>query len=377
MVTSAIVKNGLKWGFHDSDVLPAWVAEMDFGIAPSVAAALHDAVDRGDTGYFYPEALDSTAEAATQFWKRRLEWDVDPSRVFAVPDVVEGIRRAIIHLTRPGSDVLLPTPAYYPFFSMVERAGRSYVQIPSNVDESGRYTIDLAAVDRELSKGAGSIVISNPWNPTGRVFSEGELSDLIEIVGRHDARVVSDEIHAPLTYHGTKHLAASSLNPHVVITVTSASKAFNLPGLKCAQVVLTNDTDAELWSERFTFAEMGVGTFGLLANTVAYRDGDDWLEGVMGTLDSNRMLLAELLGSLMPRVAYRPPDATFLAWLDFGGYELDLPAVMILENCRVALTEGAQFGPGGGGRARLNFATSPSVLTELVERMAAVVKAAG
>ncbi|MGB7860207.1 MAG: aminotransferase class I/II-fold pyridoxal phosphate-dependent enzyme [Acidimicrobiia bacterium] len=376
-MTSAIVKNGLKWGFHDSDVLPAWVAEMDFGIAPSVAAALHDAVDRGDTGYFYPEALNSTAEAATQFWKRRLRWDVDPSRVFAVPDVVEGIRRAIIHLTRPGSDVLLPTPAYYPFFSMVERAGRSYVQVQSNVDESGRYTIDLAAVDREMANGAGSIVISNPWNPTGRVFSEGELSDLIELVRRHDARIVSDEIHAPLTYPGAKHIAASSLDPHVVITVTSASKAFNLPGLKCAQVVLTNDKDAELWSERFTFAEMGVGTFGLLANTVAYRDGDQWLESVVGTLDSNRMLLGELLETLLPRVTYRPPDATFLAWLGFGGYQLDLPAGMILENCRVALTEGAQFGPGGDRHARLNFATSPSVLTELVERMAAVVKAAG
>ena len=377
LVSTPIVKNSLKWSYFDPDVLPAWVAEMDFGLAPAVSRALHQAVDNGDAGYPSDEGMEATAIAATGFWSSRLGWSVDPSRVFAVPDVVEGLRRAITHLTKPGSAVILPTPAYYPFFGMVELADREFVQVESFVDGDGRYTVDLESVDRELANGAGSIVLCNPWNPTGRTFSSGELSALIDVVAGHGARVLSDEIHAPLVYNGSTHVAAASIAPDVVVTVTSASKAFNLPGLKCAQVVLTNDRDAEVWSEFFTLPKIGVGTFGLVSNAAAYAEGGDWLDDVMMRLEATRQLLGELMNTHLPGVRYRPPDGTYLAWLDFGGLGHEAPADHFLEHARVGLSEGSLFGLGGGGHVRLNFATSDDLLIEIIERLAAVFKPAG
>ena len=368
-VDQHLIKNGLKWGYYDEDVLPAWVAEMDFGIAPVISQTLHDAVDRGDTGYLYPAAIDATAKAATGFWAERLRWKVDPERVMAAPDVVEGTRRAIVHLTKPGSAVILPTPAYYPFFSMVERTGRDQVEVPGIVDEVGRYTLDLEGIDRAMTAGAGSLVLCNPWNPTGRSFTAGELSAVIEVVRGHGGRIISDEIHAPLTYTGHEHVAAAALAADTVITVTSASKAFNLPGLKCAQVVLTNDRDLEIWSNYFTLEKVGAGTFGLFANTAAYESGGDWLDDVKLKLESNRRLLGELLSAHLPDVGYGEPEATYLAWLDFSAYGHHRPSKHILEHARVALNAGTPFG-SGEGYARLNFATTESVLTEMVERIA-------
>ena len=369
-VNSPIVKNSLKWTYYDPDVLPAWVAEMDFGLAPVVSQALHEAIDRGDTGYPSFDAMDATAAAAVDFWASRLDWRVDPSRVFAVPDVVEGTRRAIAHLTKPGSPVILPTPAYYPFFSMVEGADREYVQVPGLVDADGRYTLDIDAINREMARGAGSVVLCNPWNPTGRSFSVDELSVLVEVVASHDGRVLSDEIHAPLVYPGSTHVVAAAWAPDVLVTVSSASKAFNLPGLKCAQVVLTNDRDAEIWSEFFTLPKIGVGTLGLIANTAGYAEGGVWLDKVMVRLESNRRVLGELVDAQLPGVGYRPPEATYLAWLDFGPRGHVEPADHFLEHARVALNEGSLFGSGGDGYARLNFATSEDLLIQMVERVA-------
>ena len=364
-----LIKNGLKWGYYDEDVLPAWVAEMDFGIAPAIGQTLHEAVDRADTGYLYPSAMEETARAATGFWAERLGWQVDPERVMAAPDVVEGTRRAIVHLTQPGSSVILPTPAYYPFFSMVERSGREQVEVPGIVDDGGRYILDLDGIDRALTAGAGSIVLCIPWNPTGRSFSVQELSALIEVVESHGGRIISDEIHASLTYPGHEHVVAADIAPDTVITVTSASKAFNLPGLKCAQVVLTNDDDVDVWSKYFTLEKVGAGTFGLFANTAAYESGGDWLDGVKRKLEVNRRLLGELMSTHLPEVGYREPEATYLAWLDFSAHGHHKPSAYILEHARVALNSGAPFG-SGEGYARLNFATTEAVLTQMVKRIA-------
>ena len=269
---------GLKWTYFDEDVLGAWVAEMDFGLAPPVAEALHEAVDRGDTGYIYPDAMRRVAEAGSEFWNDRLGWVVSPDRVFAVPDVVDGILRAIVHLTRPGSPVILHTPAYYPFFSMVERAGRELVEVPFRQDSTGRYVIDIDGLDRAFSQGAGSLVLCNPWNPTGRSLTKAEVGEVVAVAAAHGARVISDEIHAPLIFAGSAQVVAASLDPDTVVTVTSASKAWNLPGLKCAQVVLTNDDDVATWASYFTIEKLvGVGTFGLIASPVAYSERRPWL----------------------------------------------------------------------------------------------------
>jgi cysteine-S-conjugate beta-lyase len=359
---------GLKWTFYDDDVLAAWVAEMDFGLAPAVADALHRAVDDGITGYPYPDAEEAAAEAATDFWADRFDWTVDPAWVFPAPDVIEGIRRAIVHLTRPGSPVVLHTPAYFPFFSMVEQAGREIIEAPSRVDEFGRYRLDLDAVARGLSSGAGSVVVCNPWNPTGRVLTRTELEGVVSLAARHDARVIADEIHGPITYDNP-HLPVATFDADNTVTVTAASKAWNLPGLKCAQVVLTNETDREVWSDYFAPHKVGVGTFGLIAAEAAYSRGRDWFEEIRGRLAANRELLVALVREHLPRARFTPPEGTYLAWIDLSDYGLDDPHDFLVEHARVATSAGKHFRGGGQQHVRLNFATDSGILIEMMERI--------
>ena len=350
-------------------MLPAWVAEMDFGLAPSLSKALHEAVDRGETGYAYAEMEQRTAEAASVFWRDRLGWDVDPGRVVAAPDVIEGIRRAITHLTPAGSPVVLHSPAYHPFFPMVGRADRKVIELPCRPDGDGMYRLDLDGLARALDEGAGSVVLCNPWNPTGRALTADEISAVLEVASSRSARVIADEVHAPITRHGVKHVVAATIDPETVVTVTSASKAWNVPGLKCAQVVLTREEDLDRWPEYIT-PETGASIFGFIANTTAYREGVEWLDGVREAIDANRVLVADFLAERLPYIVRGPLEATYLTWLDFRAYGLDDPAGFLLEKCRIALQEGLPFGVIGAGHARLNFATTPEILTEVLERMA-------
>lgn len=359
---------GLKWTYYDEDVLPAWVAEMDFGLAPAVSEALHRAVDDGITGYPYPDAEEAMAGAAVDFWADRFHWSVDPTWVFSAPDVIEGIRRAIIHLTRPGSPMVLHTPVYFPFFSMVEQAGREIIEAPSRVDENGRYTLDLGAIERGLAAGAGSVVVCNPWNPTGRVLTREELEDLLSLAARHDARFIADEIHGAITYDRA-HVPVALLDAANTVTVTAASKAWNLPGLKCAQVVLTNEADRELWKDYFRPHMVGVGTFGLIATEAAYSKGREWLEGVRERLAANRDLLIALVAEHIPRAGFTPPEGTYLAWLDMEEYRLDDPYRFLVDRARVATSAGAHFRGGGDQHVRLNFATETAILIDIVERI--------
>jgi cystathionine beta-lyase len=362
-------RGSLKWTFHPEGVLPAWVAEMDFGLAPPIADALHRAIDRGDTGYHSPASERACAEAAVTFWHDRFSWEVEPEQVVFAPDVIEGISRAIVNLTKPGSAVVLHSPVYHPFFSMVDRANRKVIQVPSAVDADGRYRLDFSGIEKAFGEGAGSIVLCNPWNPTGRSFSRAEIDQVIEIARRYEVRVIADEVHAALLRSDQFHTVAQAVDPETVITVTAASKAWNLPGLKCAQVVLSRDDDIAVWNERYYMGWIGVSQLGLVASTAAYADGSPWLDEILSKLDDNRHLFEELMRQL-PEVKLSPPDSTYLAWLDFGAYGLEDPAAFLLEHAKVALTSGPLFGVGGDGHARLNFATSPSILSEIVQRIA-------
>jgi cystathionine beta-lyase len=366
--------DGLKWTFYDEDVLPAWVAEMDFGLAPSVQAALHDAVDRGLTGYPYPDAEIAVAIAATDYWADRFGWKVDPGWVFPAPDVIEGLRRCIVHLTRPGSPVVLHTPVYFPFFSMVDRAGRRIVEVPSPRDETGRYSLDLDGIESGFKAGAGSVVVCNPWNPTGRVFSRTELEELVDLAERFDARVIADEIHSPIIYGGVDHVPIATIDSERTMSVNAASKAWNLPGLKCAQVVLTNDHDRAVWQSYFTLEKVGVGTFGLFAGEAAYSGGREWFDDVLGRLQANRDLFMSLAATHIPDALVHPSEGTYLAWMDLSTYGLDDPAQFLLDEGRVALTGGEPFRGDSSQFGRLNFATEPEILIEMMERMGTAVR---
>src|SRR5690606_8897644 len=204
-------RGGFKWNSYPDDVLAAWVAEMDFGLAPPIAEALRAAIDAGEVGYPYAALEEDTATAACSFWSDRLGWEVEPSQVFPVPDVVEGLRRAIVHLTEPGSPVVLHTPVYYPFFSMVERAGRQLVDVPCQPDADGRYRLDLEATGRALAGGAGCIALCNPWNPTGRACTPADVEAVVELASSKGSRVIADEVHAPLVRGGIQHVVAATV----------------------------------------------------------------------------------------------------------------------------------------------------------------------
>jgi cystathionine beta-lyase len=364
-----------KWRAYPADVLPMFIAEMDTPLAPPVVEALLAAVARGDTGYMNAYGL---PEAFASFATRQFGWTPDPGRMLVVPDVLRGIGEALRLVSSPGAGVVVNTPVYPPFFSVIPGAGRRVVASPLRREPDGRYGYDLEALDRDLAlDGVEVLLLCNPHNPTGLVATRSELTAIAEIAHKHRVRVLADEIHAPLTYPGHPHTPFATVPSPAAqesVVFSSASKAFNLPGLKVALVVASGEPAWRLLSQASPEIAFGSGLFGIIAGEAAFTAGDAWLESVREGLDANRVLLGDLLAQALPAVGYVPPQATFLAWLDMRSLSLgDDPAVPILERGRLALSGGTAFGPGGAGHARLNFATSPALLAEGVRRMTAAV----
>ena len=366
-----------KWTYFDADVIAAWVAEMDFPTAPPVLAAIRDAVERQEFGYPSREGDTGLPEALAGWASSSYGWDVDPQRVHILPDVLRGVELAIEFFSAAGSPVILPTPAYMPFFEVPRVVNRRIVEVPLAV-EDGRYSLDLDGIDRAFADGAGVLILCQPYNPLGRAFSRKELEDLSVVVARHGGRVVSDEIHAPLTYEQT-HIPYASVNGDAAahtVTVTSASKAWNLPGLKCAQVITSNDADEEVWRGISMMKTHGASTIGIRANVAAFEEGGAWLAEAMSYLDGNRRLIGELLDQHLPEIGYRMPEATYFAWLDCRPLRLDVePGEFFLEHARVATSPGPPFGELAKGFVRFNFATSRSILEQAVKAMATAVHA--
>jgi cystathionine beta-lyase len=334
----------------------------------------HAAVERAQFGYLPPALAEELGEVCAEWQCDTYGWRVAPADIRPLPDVIRGLELAIEHCSRPGAPVILPVPAYMPFFDVPGNLGREIIQI-GMVDDGRRSVYDLDALDRAFAAGGNLMILCNPHNPLGRVMERDELAAIAEVVARHDGRVFADEIHAPLVYDGHRHVPYASLSEvsagHT-ITATSASKAWNLPGLKCAELILSNDTDRRRFDELGPFATHGASTLGVVANIVAFRDGRPWLDEVVEHLGGNRRLLAELLAEHLPEVRYTPPEGTYLAWLDCRA--LGLPEAIgdfFTDEAGVVPVDGARCGPPGQGFVRLNFATTRPILTEMVERMAA------
>ncbi len=364
------LRRSAKWRFFDEDVLPAWVAEMDFPLAPPVKIALAEAVELDDTGYGYPARL-GLAEAFAEFAQARLGWEVDPAGVSPAPDVVNAITSVLRLIAAPGDRVAVNTPVYHPFFAIIEKLGCELAEVPLVDGE-----LDVDGVDREFRAGAVALILCSPHNPTGTLPTEAQLKALAACAAAHDAWVLSDEIHWPLTLPGARHvpfLGVSAEAREHGIAFCSASKAFNLAGLHCAQTVTASERAAAL-IERLPFTAGHAGHFGALATVAAYRDGAPWLDDVIAVVDHNRALLADLFAATLPEVGYTPPRAGYLTWLDLRGLGLgDDPCAALLERGRVALNPGPTFGPQGAGFARLNIGTSPALVEEAVKRIAKAV----
>ncbi|MEV4539084.1 aminotransferase class I/II-fold pyridoxal phosphate-dependent enzyme [Asanoa sp. NPDC049518] len=357
-------RHSAKWRFHPSDVLPLPVAEMDFDLAPPVLAALRSAVERSDTGY--PAPLPTLAEALAGFAGDRWGWEIDPAAVTAVADVGVGVVELLRVLVRPGDPVVICPPVYPPFFGWVPEAGGRVHEVPL---VSGR--LDLAGLERAFALHPAAFLLCNPHNPVGRVHSREELGEVVRLATAYNVPVVSDEIHAPLVLPGATFTPILTLPgaAEVAVSLVSASKAWNLAGLKCATLVTASPTMAALTDRLPPDTPWRVGHFGVLASVAAYRDGIPWLNQLLATLDARRALLGDLLADRLPAVSWRPPEATFLAWLDCSAIDPD-PRDLFFEKGRVALEPGPRFGAQGRGHVRLNFGTSAEILEAAVTRMA-------
>jgi cystathionine beta-lyase len=369
-------RGSLKWTKFP-DALGAFVAESDFGLAPVIATALHGAVTAGHTGYLTTAATNGLAEATATWCAERYGWKIASAQVKPMADVLSVLALMLDEFTDDGA-VIVPTPAYMPFLDPVVVRGREIVEVPAaSVD--GQSALDLDGIEAAFTAGARVLVLCNPWNPVGRVLSVEELSELACLVERYGARVFADEIHAPLVFGSARHVPYASVSAgaaHHTITAISASKAFNLPGLKCAQLILTNEADVERFARVGTQATQGASGPGVLANTIAYASGGPWLDGVLGYLDGNRRALSGLLAEHLPEVIYAQPQGTYIAWLDCRALDLGThPAGFFLDEAGVALTNGPDCGKAGSGYVRLVFATPRPILERMIKQMGAAARA--
>jgi cysteine-S-conjugate beta-lyase len=369
-------RGSVKWTRGGPDVIGAFVAEMDFGAAPAIDAALRDVIARSDFGYLSEHAATEMAQACAAWQQDSYGWTVDPARIRPLPDVIKGLEAAITMFSRPDSPVILPTPAYMPFLTVPPRLGRQIIQVPM-IASGGRLVLDLDGIDAAFKAGGHLLILCNPCNPVGRVYTSDELAAVADVVDRNGGRVFADEIHAPLVYPGGKHLPYAAISEQAAahaVTATAASKGWNLPGLKCAQLILTSEADAATWAEQGFMMEHGASTPGVRVTTAAYRDGGAWLRDVVDYLDGSRKLLAQWLTQQLPAIGYQPPEGTYLAWLDCRDLGLaDSPGEFFLAKAQVLLTDGPACGEAGQGHVRLNFATPRPVLAEIVRRMAEAV----
>lgn len=362
----------VKWS-HFPDKVGAFIAEMDFGIAPEITEALHAAVDEGNFGYL-PRALTERMSHACAEWARSAYgWDIPAANIRPVADVIAGFVAAIEYFSRPGSPVIVPTPAYMPFLTVPRSLGRDIIQVPL-VTAGGRMTYDLDALDAAFRAGGHLLVLCNPHNPVGRVLDRNELAAIADVVERNSGRVFADEIHAPLVFAGYRHLPYASISAAAAghtVTATSASKAWNLPGLKCAQLIFSNDADLRKWARVAYLGEHGASNLGVVANTAAFTAGGQWLKEVIAYLDGSRALLADLLAEHLPAVRYVQPEGTYLAWFDCRELDLgDHPAWFFLDRAGVAMTDGVKCGQAWKGFARYTFATPRPIMRRSIEQMA-------
>ena len=369
--------DSIKWRHYDPDVLPMWVADMDFRSPEPVIQALRDRVEHGVFGY-----ADESAELRQVLVERladRYHWQVKPDDILLMPGVVNGFNQACHALGSPGDDVLVQTPVYGPILKGPDYAGLNRVESSLVRKENGWYGIDFEAFEKAITPETRLFILCNPHNPVGRVFTPEELSRMGEICLRHGVTLCSDEIHCDLVFNGHPHTPIATLSPELArqtITLMAPSKTYNIAGLDCSFAVIQ---DAEL-RQRFSQAGKGlvkgVNLLGMTAALAAYRGGQDWLDELLVYLQANRDFLVDFVKNNLPGITMSVPEGTYLAWLDCQALELDqTPSDFFMARARVAMNDGKWFGPGGEGFVRLNFGCPRSQLAEALERMARALKA--
>jgi cysteine-S-conjugate beta-lyase len=365
-------RRSAKWSTYPDDVLPLPVAEMDFALAPAIQDCLRAALDASDTGYAYAEPVLGPAVAA--FARTRWDWPIDPDAVIPMPDVGVGAVELIRAACAPGDAVVISPPIYPPFYLWIEETRTRLVQAPLRHRADGAWRLDLDRLEAAFAERPAVYVLCNPHNPVGRVHDRDELTVVARLAAEYGVTVIADEIHAPLVLPGAEFTPFLTVpgGADVGISLVSASKAFNLAGLKCAAVVTASPAMAGVVSRFPPDARWRTGHLGVIATVAAFRDGGSWLDDLLATLDARRTQLGDLIGDRLPMIDWHPPQATYLAWLDCTKLGADNePRDLFLERGRIAVEAGLRFGAAGAGFVRLNLGTSAEVLDRATAGMAA------
>jgi cysteine-S-conjugate beta-lyase len=374
-------RRNAKWNQYEPDVLPAFVAEMDFAVAAPIQAAIARIVRERDYGYPQRDGKRIDAAIAAAFiarMKTHYGWDISPDLVLPISDLVQGTFAPILAFSEPGDGVILQTPNYPPFREAITTTERRLISLPMR-DDGTRHGFDLGELAPAACKDARIFVLCNPQNPTGRVFRRDELLAIARFVIEHDLIVISDEIHSDLVYDGHRHIPFASLGPDVAartVTLNSATKSFNIPGLRCAVLAFGSDELRARFHKRIPSRLLGgCNIIGVDATVAAWTESQAWLDAVMTHLTKARDLVTEVLRAEVPDVRFHVPEATYLAWLDCRGIKLPGPAFQFfLDQARIAFSAGETFEPDCAKFVRLNFATSMPILQEILDRFVAAIK---
>ncbi len=362
----------IKWRLFDEDVLPLWVADMDFRSPAPVIEALAQRVAHGVFGYGEEPA--ELKELLVQRMASLYGWQVQPDEILFVPGVITGFNWALHALGAPGMQAAVQTPVYPPLLTAPRNAGMQRLDLPLLTTPGGHAEIDFDAFEQAVSAAkVRALILCNPHNPVGRVWSREELERMAAICLRHSVSIVSDEIHCDLIFSESRHIPIASLSPEIsrqTVTLMAPSKTFNVAGLDCSFAIVQD----EGLRKQMNLARLGLvkspNLLGFTAAVAAYRDGVEWLAELLVYLQANRDFTVGYIRENLPAIRVCPPEATYLAWLDCRALELPTsPAEFFLRSARVALNEGRDFGPGGEGYVRLNFGCPRSVLQEALERM--------
>ncbi|MFY7825370.1 MAG: MalY/PatB family protein [Candidatus Planktophila sp.] len=364
-----------KWRGFAADVLPLPVAEMDFPVAQPIRDLLTEMISKSDLGYL--GSIPELGQGFAQFAGRRWNWEVDPLQVRAATDVGVAVVEVLRVFTNPGDSILVNSPVYQNFYNWINETKLNLVDVPfeRTGDESANpWQINWDGIEKAYAAGLRVHLLCSPHNPLGRIYTKEELLRIVALAKRYDVLVISDEIHAPLTFKGNTFVPMLSLGADaesVSVTVTAASKGWNIAGLKCAIIVSQN----EVINARLATMPMAVhfraSLLGGFATAIAFAEGEIWLDSVIENLDHNRHMLKDLLNSQLPSVRYHIPDNSYLGWLDLEALNLgEDPSVTLLEKGRVAFNAGHIYGKQCSQYVRFNFATSPTIITEAVHRIA-------
>lgn len=367
-----------KWRGFTNDILPLPVAEMDFPVAEPIRQILSEMVAVSDLGYLGPIPELGTSFAG--FAKRRWNWSVNPQYLRAATDVGVAVVELLRVFTKPGDKVLFSSPIYQNFYTWMRETKVEMVDVPLNVDPSASdgtgWSHDWAGIEAAYKDGIIVHLLCSPHNPLGKVYTREDLLRITALAKRYNVIVISDEIHAPLTFKDAEYIPFLSISEDAAaigVAVSAASKGWNIAGLKCAIIISQSEKMHEKLNELPPALHYRASLLGAFATVAAFEKGEAWLDEALDILDQNRKLIANLISSRVPAIGYHLPQASYLAWLDMSKLNLgEDPGLALIERAKVAFNSGHIYGPLGKDYVRLNFATSPAIITEAIERIARV-----